>query len=115
MPIYESYCLPASKRIDRVAIVAILQAEMRERLAKDKDATYTYSVDYVSQTVSMVDEFRVKEDQEVNEGPPQAHLRPTSAWSKTHRKSCQTLVVVVFCACAFYPTASSRLLSDEHS
>ncbi|CAM9197164.1 unnamed protein product, partial [Hapterophycus canaliculatus] len=41
-----------------------LQAEMRERLAKDRDATYTYSVDYVSQTVSMVDEFRVKEDQE---------------------------------------------------
>lgn len=42
-----------------------LQAEMRERLAKDKGATYTYSTDYVSQTVSMVDESRVKEDQEV--------------------------------------------------
>lgn len=38
---------------------------MRERLAKDKGATYTYSMDYVSQTVSLVDEFRVKEDQEV--------------------------------------------------
>lgn len=45
---------------------------MRERLSRDKAATYTYSVDYVSQTVSMVDEFRVKEDQEVlhyNEAP----------------------------------------------
>lgn len=38
---------------------------MRERLAKDKNATYTYSMDYVSQTVSLVDEFRLKEDQEV--------------------------------------------------
>lgn len=38
---------------------------MRERLAKDKGATYTYSMDYVSQTVSLVDEFRVKENQEV--------------------------------------------------
>lgn len=38
---------------------------MRERLAKDKGATYTYSTDYVSQTVSMVDESRLKEDQEV--------------------------------------------------
>lgn len=39
---------------------------MRERLARDTGATYTYSMDYVSQTVSLVDEFRVKEDQEVN-------------------------------------------------
>lgn len=38
---------------------------MRERLAKDKGATYTYSMDYVSQTISLVDEFRLKEDQEV--------------------------------------------------
>lgn len=38
---------------------------MRERLAKEKGATYTYSMDYVSQTVSLVDEFRVKEDEEV--------------------------------------------------
>lgn len=38
---------------------------MRERLAQDKGATYTYSMDYVSQTVSLVDEFRVKEDEEV--------------------------------------------------
>lgn len=38
---------------------------MRERLAKDKGATYTYSMDYVSQTVSLVDESRLKEDQEV--------------------------------------------------
>ncbi|CAN0241752.1 unnamed protein product, partial [Ectocarpus sp. 12 AP-2014] len=39
-------------------------AEMRERLAKEKGATYTYSMDYVSQTVSLVDEFRVTEDEE---------------------------------------------------
>lgn len=38
---------------------------MRDRLAKDKSATYTYSMDYVSQTVSLVDESRLKEDQEV--------------------------------------------------
>ena len=41
---------------------------MRERLAKDKGATYTYSMDYVSQTVSLVDEFRLREDQEVGAG-----------------------------------------------
>lgn len=39
---------------------------MRERLAKDTGATYTYSVDYVSQTVSLVDEFRLREDEEVS-------------------------------------------------
>ena len=43
-----------------------LQAEMRERLAKDKGATYTYSVDYVSQTVSLVDEWRIKEAEKVS-------------------------------------------------
>ncbi len=49
----------------RVPFALSMQAEMRERLAKDKNATYTYSMDYVSQTVSLVDEFRLKEDQEV--------------------------------------------------
>ncbi|CAB1098443.1 unnamed protein product [Ectocarpus sp. CCAP 1310/34] len=46
--------------------VELKKAEMRERLAKEKGATFTYSMDYVSQTVSLVDEFRVKEDEEVN-------------------------------------------------
>lgn len=46
-------------------VLSAVQAEMRERLAKEKGATYTYSMDYVSQTVSLVDEFRVKEDEEV--------------------------------------------------
>jgi len=52
----------------RVVILPSLthKAEMRERLAKDKNATYTYSMDYVSQTVSLVDEFRLKEDQEAS-------------------------------------------------
>lgn len=38
---------------------------MRERLSRNKAANYTYSVDYVSQTVSMVDESRIRKDQEV--------------------------------------------------
>ncbi|CAM9261129.1 unnamed protein product, partial [Discosporangium mesarthrocarpum] len=43
--------------------VEMKKAEMRERLAKDKAATYTYSTDYVSQTLSLVDEHRIKEDE----------------------------------------------------
>lgn len=56
---------PLNSEISTRSLVYI-QAEMRERLAKDTGATYTYSMDYVSQTVSLVDEFRLKEDQEVN-------------------------------------------------
>lgn len=52
---------------------------MRKRLAQDTGATYTYSMDYVSQTVSLVDEFRVKEDQEVSAkiDPDYRYLPPT--------------------------------------
>lgn len=45
--------------------LAPFQAEMRDRLATAKGAVYTYSMDYVSQSVSLVDETRLKEDQEV--------------------------------------------------
>lgn len=43
-----------------------VQAEMRKRLAADNGATYTYSMDYVSQTVSLVDESRLREDEKVS-------------------------------------------------
>ena len=35
-------------------------ADLRTRLAKEKDVTYTYSHDFVSQTISVVDEAMVK-------------------------------------------------------
>lgn len=42
---------------------------MRERLAKDKGATYTYSLDYVSQTVSLVDEVCERKEEKVGNRP----------------------------------------------
>lgn len=42
---------------------------MRERLAKDKGATYTYSLDYVSQTVSLVDEVSQRKEEKVGNLP----------------------------------------------
>lgn len=58
---------------------------MRERLAKDKGATYTYSMDYVSQTVSLVDESRLKEDQEVSldflSSPPEYRTESTGFYN----------------------------------
>lgn len=42
---------------------------MRERLAKDKDATYTYSLDYVSQTVNLVDEVCERKEEKVGNLP----------------------------------------------
>lgn len=59
---------------------------MRERLSRDKRATYTYSADYVSQTVSMVDAFRGKEDQEVYlySQMVSVHLLGQKTWHEPH-------------------------------
>lgn len=38
------------------------QARMRERLAKEKNATFTYSARFTSQTISLVDATRIKQD-----------------------------------------------------
>lgn len=49
---------------------------MRDRLATAKGAVYTYSMDYVSQSVSLVDETRLQEDQEVQYIDQDTRLAP---------------------------------------
>ncbi|GMH93870.1 hypothetical protein TL16_g12744 [Triparma laevis f. inornata] len=44
----------------RLAYTEIKKAQMRDRLSKEKNCTFTYSQDYTSQTVSMVDAERLK-------------------------------------------------------
>ena len=44
----------------KLAYTEIKKAELRDRLSKEKNCTFTYSQDYTSQTVSMVDAERLK-------------------------------------------------------
>jgi hypothetical protein len=51
------YCYAAQK----LNYTELKKEELRARLCKQKNATFTYSKDFVSQTVSLVDEFRVQQ------------------------------------------------------
>jgi hypothetical protein len=51
------YCYAAQK----LNYTELKKEELRARLYKQKNATFTYSKDFVSQTVSLVDEFRVQQ------------------------------------------------------
>ena len=44
----------------KLAYTEIKKAQLRDRLSKEKNCTFTYSQDYTSQTVSMVDAERLK-------------------------------------------------------
>ena len=48
----------------KLAYTEIKKAQMRDRLSKEKNATFTYSMDFTSQTVSMVDGERLKQVQQ---------------------------------------------------
>lgn len=79
-----------------------LQAEMRERLAKEKGATFTYSMDYVSQTVSLVDESRLREDQQVRgaHSPDSPDLKASPHPKKTHIIASKISINNVCCLCS---------------
>lgn len=49
----------------RMFPVPLPKAEMRKRLARGRDATFTYSMEYLSQMFTLVDEVRLKKQQEV--------------------------------------------------
>jgi hypothetical protein len=55
------FCYAAQK----LNYTELKKEELRARLCKQKNATFTYSKDFVSQTVSLVDEFRVQQTADV--------------------------------------------------
>ena len=48
----------------KLAYTEIKKQQMRDRLGKEKNCTFTYSQDFTSQTVSMVDGERLKQVEE---------------------------------------------------
>ena len=66
----------------KLAYTEIKKAQMRDRLRKEKNCTFTYSKDYTSQTISMVDAERLSQVSHIPhtiQSPPTCPSTPSNA------------------------------------